>query len=83
MTFVLDPVLEKIVSPLVIVLPDGTRLQYASGAAAARATFEQRYAVETMRAAGDVVEVTLHVLTGPTINWIGEEAVEARDISFF
>ena len=59
MTYKLNAsVFDRIVSPIVLVI-DGTRKEYENGKMAASDVFEKRYAIESMKAVGDVVEVNL------------------------
>lgn len=83
MTYTLDPMLERVSSPVVLLLPDGGTRRFEDGPAAAGATFERRYVVRELRAAGGELEVLLDEQAAPTINWVGEEAVGAGGVSFF
>lgn len=75
MTYRLNPELVKVLSPVVLVLPDGTRLKYQNGTDAASATFEKRYTLSEVRAIDSKVEISLEEASVNNINWIGEEAV--------
>lgn len=59
MTYKLNPALGKIVSPVVMVLPDGNRQRYGSGAELEKAVFKKRYQVKALRAVEDTVELVL------------------------
>ena len=59
MTYKLNSSLGKIVSPVVLVLPDGGKMRYGSGAELERAVFEKRYQVDALRAVEDMVELVL------------------------
>lgn len=48
MTYKLNPELEKIQSPIVLVLPDGEETEYINGTDLIKQTFESRYAVESI-----------------------------------
>ena len=58
MTYKLDPVIEKIKSPVVLNFGDEKK-EYESGAAACDAVFEERYVIDTIRPAGEAIEVEL------------------------
>lgn len=73
MTYKLNPELRLITSPVTLIFPGGVRHQYSSGAAVADQVFNERYRVTEIRAAGDVVEISLKPMTTPVINAIGEE----------
>ena len=75
MTYKLNPAIEKIISPVVLLLPDGTRHTYENGKSVCEAVFEQRYTVKEIRAAENTVELTLEEMTVPMIQSIGEEQV--------
>lgn len=78
MTYRLNPAIEKIISPIVIVFKDGQRIEFSDGKSAASAVFDKHYIVTCVRAVRDRVELTITENKGPEINWIGEE-----NISFF
>ena len=73
MTYKLNPAIAKITSPVTLIFPGGARHSYTSGAAVAEKTFNERYRVTEIRAAGDVVEIRLEPIITPVINAIGEE----------
>ena len=49
MTYKLNPELRKILSPIVLIFPDGTKQQYESGKAAADDVFDHKYLISTLR----------------------------------
>ena len=69
MTYKLPPALEKIVSPVRLVMDDEIR-EFENGVAACAAVFDHRYVVREIRAAGDEIEVRLKEME---IAPIGEE----------
>ena len=73
MTYKLNPELRLITSPVTLIFPGGARHEYSSGTAVAEKTFNERYRVAEIRAAGDVVEIRLEPIITPVINAIGEE----------
>lgn len=73
MTYKLNPELRLITSPVALIFPGGVRHQYSSGAAVAEKTFNERYRVTEIRAAGDVIEISLEPMMVPEVNAIGEE----------
>ena len=73
MTYKLNPSLEKIQSPILLIFPDGERREYKDGAAVVEDVFDKMLLIETVRAVGNTVEIKL---TEPQIKastWIGEE----------
>lgn len=83
MTYKLDAILQKIASPVTLILPDGNQLAFENGPAAFRTSFNHRYIVNEINAVGDVVTVTLREQSTPAMNWVGEEAIDAETVSFF
>lgn len=74
MTYKLNPEIRKILSPVVLVFPDGTKQQYESGKASADAVFDYKYVISTMRAVNDIIELKLVEQEAPIMNWSGESA---------
>ena len=73
MTYKLNPSLEKIQSPVILILPDGERREYINGVTVVEDVFDHKYLIEAVRAVGNTVEIKL---TEPQIKastWIGEE----------
>lgn len=73
MTYKLEPRFGRIVSPVLLKMPNGKEKRYESGKAAAEAVFDKRWRVTEMRAAGDVIEVKVEEAVVPEVNPIGEE----------
>ena len=73
MTYKLNPAIAKITSPVTLIFPNGTQHSYASGAAVAEKTFNEKYRVVEIRAVENTVEINLEPMTTPVINAIGEE----------
>lgn len=59
MTYKLDPVIEKIEAPIVIIMPDGERLEYDSGEKAYLETFDKTVAIKRITAEEDKVVIEL------------------------
>lgn len=59
MTYKLEPGLSRIVSPVVVVLPDGDKKEYGSGADACADTFNYSYRVDEIQAVDNVIEIKL------------------------
>lgn len=59
MTYKLDPSLGKIVSPVILVFPDNSRVEFPDGGAVRKQIFDVKYIVDSVRAAGVAVEVVL------------------------
>ena len=74
MTYKLNPEIRKIISPIVMIFPDGTKQQYGSGKAAADAVFDHKYLISTLRALNDAIELKLVEQEAPIMNWSGESA---------
>lgn len=72
MTYKLDPSLEKIVSPVRLVMGDETR-EFENGTAACKAVFDHRYVVAEIRAVEGTVEIGLEEADVPAVSPIGEE----------
>ena len=74
MTYKLNPEIRKILSPVVLIFPDGTKQQHASGKAAADTVFDHKYLISTLRAINDAIELKLVEQEAPIMNWSGESA---------
>ena len=72
MTYKLNPRLEKIISPIVLIFPDGSKREYASGSAVAEAVFDRKYNIFSLCARESKVEITLEEVTAVDSTWIGE-----------
>ena len=73
MTYKLNPSLEKIQSPVVLIFPDGERREYINGVAVVEDVFDQMLLIDTIRAVGDTVEIKLTEQQMTASTWIGEE----------
>lgn len=73
MIFKLELGLTRITSPITLHFPDHTTRRFSSGEDVVRETFDKRWKVTEMRAAGDVVEIRVEPMTVPEINALGEE----------
>ena len=73
MTYKLTPEIRKIVSPVVLVFPDGNRHEYGSGETLAEAVFEERYIISSLRAVKNKVEILLTIPEMIGSGWVGEE----------
>ena len=65
MTYKLEPGLSRIVSPLILIFPDGGRMEFENGAAACAAVFDHRYVVREIRAAVDTIEIKVEEMEMP------------------
>jgi len=74
MTYKLNPEIRKILSPVVLAFPDGTKQQYENGIVTADAVFDHMYVISTVCAVDDVIELKLVEQMAPMMNWSGEEA---------
>lgn len=59
MTYHLEPWIEKITSPVILLFPDGTRQKYEHGAAIAVKTFSEFYRITTICAVDNRIEIVL------------------------
>ena len=59
MTYKLDPVIEKIEAPVVLIMPDSKKLQFDSGKIAANETFDRSIVIKRITTDGNriVIEV--------------------------
>lgn len=73
MTYKINPIIEKIHSPVVLRLPDETVREYESGTASSADTFDKNYQIKSFRAEGSTVIVDLIENNNPAVNWTGEE----------
>ena len=73
MTYKLNPEIGKIVSPVVLIFPDGERKKYLTGAAVCEAVFDRRFLVKAVRAVENTVEIVLTEVEMVNSSWIGEE----------
>ena len=69
MTYKLEPGLERITSPIVLIFPDHTE-SFSSGEEACKAAFDKRWRVVEIRAVESTVEIKLEEMDTP----IGEES---------
>ena len=72
LTYKLEPGLTRITSPVRLVMKDEVR-EFESGLAATEAEFDKKWKVTEIRAAGDVVEVSVIETDVPYVKPIGEE----------
>ena len=73
MTYKLNPIIEKIVSPVSIVLPGNEMREYRDGAEAAADTFKSNYQIKSISTDGGTVIIRLAEAVTPDTTWIGEE----------
>ena len=71
MTYKLNPVIEKIKSPVSIILPGGEKKEYESGAAACSAVFDKRYVIDAICPDGEKIEVVVKMPEEES-DWIEE-----------
>ena len=74
MTYKLNPNIKMILSPIILVFPEGNRACYPNGKAAKDASFEKPYQIETLKAIEKSIEVTLRERRIEDLTWHGEEA---------
>ena len=73
MTYKLEPWITRIVSPVEVVILDGTRKKYINGNVAAADIFDRHYVVEKIEALGGVIVLTLKEVEVAESTWVGEE----------
>ena len=73
MTYKLNPIIEKIESPVVIHLPNGEQKKYSSGSAACKDSFDKNYQIKAIRADGSTVIIEMVENDVPATTWLGEE----------
>lgn len=78
MTYKLNPEIGKILSPIILVFPEGESVCYPDGEAVNDASFEKPYQITAIRAVDNSIEVTLEERKAEEITWNGEE-----EVSFF
>ncbi len=61
MTYKLEPSLEKIISPVILLFPDGIRKEYPDGESVRKQVFNVKYLVDSIRATGNAAEVILKI----------------------
>lgn len=73
MTYKLNPIIERIQSPVLIITPDGEKRSYISGTEAAADVFDRNYQIASIKAENGTVVITLSEPQVAGMNWIGEE----------
>ena len=73
MTYRLNPIVEKIESPVKLILPNETTREYESRAEAGIDKFDKNYQIKSIRAEGSTVVVEMDKADVPVTTWTGEE----------
>ena len=73
MTYKLNSIIEKIVSPVRIVLPDKSVREYNSGADAVSDTFDKYLIISSISAENAFVVIEMIENNNPATTWLGEE----------
>lgn len=73
MTYRLNPIIEKIQSPVKLILPDRLVREYESGTAASADTFDKNYVISSITAEEGTVVITLSESQTAGSSWVGEE----------
>lgn len=73
MTYKLEPGFGRIMSPVMLLFPDGHTAFFSSGEEACRAEYDRKYRVVEMRAVDNTVEIRVEEMAVPKINAVGEE----------
>ena len=74
MTYKMNPIVAKMKSPVIVMLPTGEEIRFATGAEAAAADFGKHYAIAEIAAEGGTILLTVEKVGMPQVNWAGEEA---------
>ena len=67
MTYKLDYMVSKIVSPISLLLPNGEKQDYKNGEALAESTFTEQYQIESIQVDNGVIKVSLRTSNPPDI----------------
>lgn len=73
MTYKLEPGLNRISSPVVLILPDGKHMKFENGKMVSQALFDRKYQDIEFKANSNDIEIVLINMDSPSISWIGEE----------
>ena len=73
MTYKLEPGLNRISSPVVLILPDGKHMKFENGKMVSQALFDRKYQAIEFKANSNDIEIVLKNVDSPSILWIGEE----------
>lgn len=73
MTYKLNPIIEKVCSPVVLMLPGNETREYRDGKSACADTFNRNYQIKSISAEGSTVIIRLAEAVTPETTWIGEE----------
>ncbi|MBQ8698221.1 MAG: hypothetical protein IJ521_04395 [Schwartzia sp.] len=74
MTYKMNPGIAKMKSPVIVLLPTGEEMRFATGEEAAAADFDKHYVIAEITAKGDKLLVEVEEVGMPQMNWAGEEA---------
>ena len=78
MTYKIEPGLGRIMSPVVLLFPDGHTANYSFGEEVCETVFDRKYRVVEMRSVENAVEIRVEEMAVPEINAVGEETVSKR-----
>lgn len=73
MTYKLNSIIEKIQSPVRLLLPGNEQRNYSSGSNASEDTFDKNYRIERIHAEDGIVIVELAESNSLAVNWTREE----------
>ena len=73
MTYKLPPDVEKILSPVVLLMPDGTKMRFGSGKEAVSSVFDRKVGIRALRVAGDAIEIQMDEMDRMPVNRVNEE----------
>ena len=72
MTYKLPPDVEKILSPVVLLMPDGTKTRFGSGKEAVGSVFDRKVGIRSLRVAEDAIEIQLDELDQMPVDMVNE-----------
>lgn len=73
MTYKINPIIERIQSPVGLLLPGSVQRSYESGSAACADSFERNLITGKIKAEGSTVVIEMVENQNPATNWTGEE----------
>ena len=73
MTYRLNPALKRIVSPVVLLFPDGSRKEYENGESVVEDSFTMKYQIESVLAVNNRIEIKMKIADQFYVNWTGEK----------
>lgn len=79
MTYYLNPDVEKIKSPILLVFPDGEIKSFNDGEELRKEIFDVKYNITSVEAVNSQVILSVKEQEPPDVNWCGEEMISLFD----